>query len=72
MISKLIFISPALTILLVITSLPPLFFYLNLALSSIFTKTKKILVTQNFKSRIPAIAASVNVLLTPTIGLRMA
>jgi hypothetical protein len=32
--------SPALTILIIISSLPPLFFYLNIAFLTIYNKTK--------------------------------
>nr|BAT57233.1 NADH dehydrogenase subuinit 2 [Fabaeformiscandona kushiroensis] len=68
LISKLIFLSPALTALLVMSSLPPLFFYLNLALLAMFNKTKNFFV-QNMRTKIPTIVVTLNILLAPTISL---
>ena len=63
-------VSAALTLLLVIRRLPSLFFYLNLAITNIFSKTKNFLpLHSNSNLSITTILA--NTLLTPTIRLTL-
>lgn len=69
-IRKLVYISPSLTSLLVISSLPPLFFYLNLVLLTIFSKAKNIY-PQSAKLRLPIVSFRVNVVLVPIIRLSL-
>jgi NADH-ubiquinone oxidoreductase chain 2 len=68
LIGKLAFLSPTLTFILVISSLPPLFYYLNLALLTIFSKTKNF-IPQNNESKLPINAIILNILFTPIARL---
>jgi NADH-ubiquinone oxidoreductase chain 2 len=71
LIRKLTFLSPRLTFLLVISSLPPLFFYLNLAILTMFSKTKNFIPQNIIKSWLPIFAITLNTLLTPIIRLTL-
>lgn len=70
LINQLNSISLIATFLLIIRRLPPLFFYLNLAISSIYNKTKNFLPFQSH-SKIPILAVSLNLLLPPSFRLAL-
>jgi len=69
-IRKLVYLSPSFTTLLIISSLPPLFFYLNLTSLAIFNKTKTFF-PQNIRTKIPMLVITTNIALTPFIRLTL-